>query len=104
MATDTNEEAPPSALAGVKVVEFTEAASASFCARLLADAGADVVKVEPPAGDSHRNFGPFPDGHADPNWSGMFMYLNANKRAWHWISGTRPRMPRFTTSCRGLIS
>ena len=80
MATDTNEEAPPSALAGVKVVEFTEAASASFCARLLADAGADVVKVELPAGDSHRNFGPFPDGHADPNWSGMFMYLNANKR------------------------
>ena len=81
MDTDGNAgPASSSALAGVRVVEFTESASASFCARLLGDAGADVVKVEPPAGDCHRNYGPFPDGCADPNWSGMFLYLNANKR------------------------
>ena len=55
-------------------------ASASFCARLLGDAGADVVKVEPPQGDRYRSHGPFPDGHPDPDWSGMFLYLNANKR------------------------
>ena len=55
-------------------------ASASFCARLLGDAGADVVKVEPPIGDRHRWHGPFPDGLPDPDWSGMFLYLNANKR------------------------
>ena len=72
--------APPSALAGVRVVEYTEMASASFCARLLGDAGADVVKVEPPEGDRYRSHGPFPDGHPDPDWSGMFLYLNANKR------------------------
>ena len=71
---------PPSALAGVKVVEYAETASASFCARLLGDAGADVVKVEPPGGDRHRRHGPFPDGHPDPDWSGMFLYMNANKR------------------------
>ena len=76
----------PSALAGIRVLEFTEMASASFCARLLGDAGADVVKVEPPRGDRYRYHGPFPDpstgsGQApDPNWSGMFLYLNANKR------------------------
>ena len=76
----------PSALAGIRVLEFTEMASASFCARLLGDAGADVVKVEPPGGDRYRYHGPFPDpstgsGQApDPNWSGMFLYLNANKR------------------------
>ena len=70
----------PSALAGVRVVEFTEMASASFCARLLGDAGADVVKVEPPCGDHYRRHGPFPDGQPDPDWSGMFLYLNANKR------------------------
>ena len=69
-----------SALAGVRVVEYTEMASASFCARLLGDAGADVVKVEPPEGDRYRSHGPFPDGHPDPDWSGMFLYLNANKR------------------------
>ena len=75
-----NSATPPSALTGVRVVEFAETASASFCARLLGDAGADVVKVEPPCGDRYRRHGPFPDGHSDPNWSGMFLYLNANKR------------------------
>ena len=69
-----------SALAGVRVVEYTDMAAASFCARLLGDAGADVVKVEPPEGDRYRSHGPFPDGYADPDWSGMFLYLNANKR------------------------
>ena len=81
MSADANAGAlQPSALAGIRVVEYTEMASASFCARLLGDAGADVVKVEPPGGDSYRNHGPFPDGHPDPDWSGMFLYLNANKR------------------------
>ena len=70
----------PAALAGVKVVEYTELAAASFCARLLGDAGADVVKVEPPEGDRHRRHGPYPDGRPDPDWSGLFLYLNANKR------------------------
>ena len=72
--------ATASPLDGVRVVEYTEMASASFCARLLGDAGADVVKVEPPEGDRHRSHGPFPDGRPDPDWSGMFLYLNANKR------------------------
>ena len=67
---DSQSPVRPSALAGVKVVEFTEMAAASFCARLLADAGAEVVKVEPPAGDRYRAHGPFPDGQPDPNWSG----------------------------------
>ena len=48
--------------------------------------GPTLVKVEPPGGDRFRSHGPFPDpstgsGQAlDPNWSGMFLYLNANKR------------------------
>ena len=81
MRSDVNPTAtPPSALAGVRVVEYTEMAAASFCARLLGDAGADVVKVERPEGDCYRRHGPFPDGQPDPDWSGMFLYLNANKR------------------------
>ncbi len=81
MSTDANPKAtPPGALDGVKVVEYTDMASASFCSRLLADAGADVVKVEAPQGDPYRQHGPFPDGQPDPDWSGMFLYLNANKR------------------------
>ena len=73
-------EGKATALSGVRVVEYAETTSASFCARLLGDAGADVVKVEPPSGDQYRKRGPFPDGHPDPDWSGMFLYLNANKR------------------------
>lgn len=81
MNSDANTGATQArALDGVRVVEYTEMASASFCARLLGDAGADVVKVEPPEGDGYRKRGPFPDGHPDPDWSGMFLYLNANKR------------------------
>ena len=81
MSSDVNPSAPqPAALTGVRVVEYTEMASASFCARLLGDAGADVVKVETPEGDRYRRHGPFPDDQPDPDWSGMFLYLNANKR------------------------
>jgi crotonobetainyl-CoA:carnitine CoA-transferase CaiB-like acyl-CoA transferase len=68
------------ALAGLKVVEIAEQVAGSFCARLLGDAGADVVKVEPLNGDRHRMNGPFPGGVPDPDWSGLFLYLNSNKR------------------------
>lgn len=69
-----------SALADLKVLEYGDMVPGAYCARLLADAGADVVKVEPPEGDSSRRRGPFPDGIEDPDWSGLFLYLNANKR------------------------
>ena len=68
------------ALSGLKVVELTDQVAGSFCARLLGDAGADVVKVEPPAGDRLRRNGPYPGGVPDPDWSGLFLYLNSNKR------------------------
>ena len=72
------------ALAGLKVLELTDQVSGqvagSFCARLLGDAGADVVKVESPQGDHYRKSGPYPDGVPDPDCSGMFLYLNSNKR------------------------
>jgi len=46
----------------------------------LADLGADVIKVEPPTGDSARQRGPFPKDIPHPEKSGLFLYLNANKR------------------------
>jgi crotonobetainyl-CoA:carnitine CoA-transferase CaiB-like acyl-CoA transferase len=42
--------------------------------------GADVIKIEPPGGDVTRRRGPFFDDIADPEHSGIFLYLNANKR------------------------
>jgi len=70
------------ALAGIKVIELAEMVSGPFCARLFADYGADVVKVEAPGrGDTSRTWGPFPGDVADPEKSGLFFFLNTNKRS-----------------------
>lgn len=67
-------------LSGIRVVDYGDFISGPYCARLLADAGADVIKVEPPQGDEARRRGPFPEDKPDSNKSGLFMYLNINKR------------------------
>jgi crotonobetainyl-CoA:carnitine CoA-transferase CaiB-like acyl-CoA transferase len=68
------------ALSGIRVVECGEGVSAAYAGKLLADLGADVVKVESAAGDATRRRGPFPGGTADPERSGLYLYLNTNKR------------------------
>ncbi len=70
----------PGALDGLRVVELGRQVSAPFCARLLADLGADVLKVEPPDGEPARRAGPFAGGVADPEESGLFHFVNAGKR------------------------
>ena len=67
-------------LNGISVVECGEGVAAAFATKLMADLGADVIKVEPPAGDWTRRYGPFPNNQPDPEKSGLFIYLNANKR------------------------
>ncbi len=67
-------------LEGVKVVELGELVSAAYAGKIMADLGADVVKVEEPGGDPARQRGPFPRGLADPEKSGLFLALNTNKR------------------------
>jgi crotonobetainyl-CoA:carnitine CoA-transferase CaiB-like acyl-CoA transferase len=68
------------ALAGLRVVECGDGVAAAYAGKLFADLGADVVKVEPPAGDATRRRGPFPGGTVHRERSGLFLYLNANKR------------------------
>jgi crotonobetainyl-CoA:carnitine CoA-transferase CaiB-like acyl-CoA transferase len=68
-------------LAGLRVLEVGAHVAASYATKLLADLGADVVKVEPPGrGDPIRARGPFPGGVPHPEKSGLFLYLNTNKR------------------------
>src|SRR5688572_25105846 len=68
-------------LSEVKVIELTHELSGAFCAKLLADQGADTIKVEPPGrGDEARNEPPFIDGEPHPDKSTMFLALNTNKR------------------------
>jgi crotonobetainyl-CoA:carnitine CoA-transferase CaiB-like acyl-CoA transferase len=68
------------ALTGIRIVECGDFVAASHAAKQLADLGAEVIKVEPPEGDRTRERGPFPGGIADPDRSGLFLYLNTNKR------------------------
>jgi crotonobetainyl-CoA:carnitine CoA-transferase CaiB-like acyl-CoA transferase len=70
---------PEGALEGISVIELGEMVSAPYCARLFADFGAEVVKVEPPAGDVSRRWGPFPGDEPHPERSGLFEFLNTNK-------------------------
>lgn len=70
------------ALEGLRVIECGEGISAAFAAKQLCDAGATVVKIEPPkVGDRTRAMGPFPGGVAHAERSGMFHYLNAGKQS-----------------------
>lgn len=69
-----------SPLRTIRVVECGEGISAAFGGKMLADVGAEVVKIEPPGGDLTRRRGPFPDDRPDPEKSGIFIYLNTNKR------------------------
>ncbi|MCA9824098.1 MAG: CaiB/BaiF CoA-transferase family protein [Dehalococcoidia bacterium] len=65
----------------LRVVELGSGISAAYGARLLADFGADVIKVEKPGGgDDARRAGPFPDDIPHVEKSGLFLYLNFNKR------------------------
>lgn len=69
------------ALAEMRVLDLSDSVAGAYCAKLLADSGADVVKVEPPAaGDPARAWNPYP--HDDPPGApGLrFWYLHANKR------------------------
>ena len=66
-------------LDGIRVLDMAGPLG-SYCARLLADAGADVVKVEPPEGDPLRHRPPFAGDRADPEGSLSFAYYHANKR------------------------
>jgi crotonobetainyl-CoA:carnitine CoA-transferase CaiB-like acyl-CoA transferase len=71
---------PGRALEGVSVVEVGKTGAAAYAAKLMADLGADVVKVEPPGGDPARALGPFPAHKPDPDASGTYLYLNTNKQ------------------------
>ena len=67
-------------LTGVRVLDLGEGVSAPSAARTLAWLGADVIKVEPPAGDFARRRGAFPDGVPHPEKSALFLAMNAGKR------------------------
>lgn len=69
------------ALSGLKVIDLSWHIAGPYCTKLLADMGAEVIKIEQPGtGDPSRMEGPFPNDEKDLDASGLFGYLNNNKK------------------------
>ena len=71
----------PSALNGVKVLDLTHYIAGPYCTKLLADFGAQVIKIERPGGDPARDMPPFYHDERHPEKSLPFLYLNTAKRS-----------------------
>ncbi len=71
---------PAAALDGIKILEWSHRITGQFTTKLMADLGADVIKVEPPTGNPARRHGPFPQDVPHAERSGLFLNANTNKR------------------------
>jgi crotonobetainyl-CoA:carnitine CoA-transferase CaiB-like acyl-CoA transferase len=66
---------------GIRVLELAQGIAGPFCGKLLAEFGAQLVKVEPPTGDISRHQAPFASDHPDAEGSLLYLYLNTAKRS-----------------------
>jgi crotonobetainyl-CoA:carnitine CoA-transferase CaiB-like acyl-CoA transferase len=83
------------ALTGIRVVELAESVAGEYCGKLLADFGAEVIKIEAPkVGSSTRAMAPIVNGDAGPEGSGLFAYLNTNKQSVELDVGSAPDVKR----------
>jgi crotonobetainyl-CoA:carnitine CoA-transferase CaiB-like acyl-CoA transferase len=81
-ATAGDTETKPLPLEGVKVIDLTHHIAGPYCTKLLADRGADVIKIERiDGGDPARRMGPFFHDEPHLEGSGLFLQLNTNKRS-----------------------
>ncbi|MFN0029647.1 MAG: CaiB/BaiF CoA transferase family protein [Acidimicrobiales bacterium] len=75
------EDRPTGPLQGFRIIDVTHAAAGPYAALMLADLGADVIKVEPPAGELIRFFGPFHPDDTTRSYGARFAFRNRNKRS-----------------------
>jgi crotonobetainyl-CoA:carnitine CoA-transferase CaiB-like acyl-CoA transferase len=70
------------ALTGIRIVELAESVAGEYCGKLLADFGAEVIKIErPDCGSPTRSMAPIIGDGGGPEHSALFAYLNTNKRS-----------------------
>ena len=81
MSDAREHSANPPPYTGLKVVEIAASPAAEYTSRLLAEMGAEVLKVEPPGGAASRHVGPFAGGIDDGEHSLNFWFYNADKRS-----------------------
>src|SRR2546421_177128 len=68
----------PGALAGVRILEVTAVVLGPWACQMLGDMGAEIIKIEPPYGDSNRNLGA---SRANKNMPALYLTCNRNKRS-----------------------
>ena len=68
-------------LKGVRVLDLSRMLSGPYCTMMLADHGAEVIKIESGTGDTSRANGPFRDDDPDHLWAGYFVSLNRSKKS-----------------------
>ena len=100
----------PGALSGFRIIECGEMVSAAYASKLMADMGAEVIKIESPhGGDTARQRGPFPGGEPHAEKSGLYLFLNTNKRG-ITLDLEQPQGKRFfsvsskTRTCLSIMS
>ncbi|WP_204508399.1 CaiB/BaiF CoA transferase family protein [Aestuariivirga litoralis] len=74
-------EAPRGILAGIRVLDLSRMLSGPYCTMMLADHGAEVIKIEGPEGDTSRSNGPWRADDAAHDWAGYFVSLNRGKKS-----------------------
>lgn len=74
--TDGGDDRVPGPLDGIRVLDFSMFLAGPYCTRLMADMGAEIIKVEPPDGDFLRNAPPFRNGR-----SAYFGHINCGKKS-----------------------
>ncbi len=97
---------PALPLDGLRVLDLTTQVGV-YCGKLLADAGADVIKVEPPGGDALRFKPPFAPGVAAPEASVSFAYYNNNKRGITLdcaVAAAQPVLERLAASADAVVA
>jgi len=78
---DVDEQTAAGPLSGVKVLELSTVLAGPYCAMVLADLGAEVIKVEPLAGDATRGYGPPWVGTGNARLAAYYLSVNRNKRS-----------------------
>ncbi len=87
------------ALAGLVLIETASRVCGEYAGKLLADLGAEVIKVEPPSGAATRQFGPFHQGE-----STLYAYLNTGKRVVTLdLAQDRTRLDALLANAHGMI-
>ncbi|WP_421693665.1 CaiB/BaiF CoA transferase family protein [Aestuariivirga sp.] len=74
-------EAPRGILSGIRVLDFSRMLSGPYCTMMLADHGAEVIKIEGPEGDTSRSNGPYRADDPGHEWAGYFVSLNRGKKS-----------------------